>query len=77
MAGGGIVLGVADVLFPNWAGGIPPLLFLLGIALFFDVIVNQQAASGRMAPLAMQSRFIGFLIGAALSIAIPMLSGRA
>jgi hypothetical protein len=73
----GAALGVADIAAPGWTGGVPPLLFLLGAGLAMDILINQQAKAGKWQPLTMQGRFLGFFIGAATSILIPMLSGRA
>ena len=75
MAMAGASLGLADHMAPGWTGGVPSLLFLLGASLAFDVITNQMAANGRIAPLSFQGRVIGFLVGAAAALAIPWLGG--
>lgn len=77
MLAGGLVIGLATVIAPNWSAGIPPLLFLLAVSLVFDVIWNQRVAAGAAAALEFNWRIIGFVAGGALSIAIPYFAGVA
>jgi hypothetical protein len=77
MLAGGLAIGVATVIAPNWSAGIPPLLFLLAVSLIFDVVWNQRVAAGSAPPLPFNWRVIGFLAGGVLSIAIPYAAGVA
>lgn len=71
MLTGGIAMGLATRIWPAWSAGVPPLLFLLGLSLLFDVVVNQWAARGDAMPLSMRGRAIGFIAGGLASVLIP------
>jgi hypothetical protein len=68
---GGIVMGLATRIWPNWSAGVPPLLFLLGVSLLFDIVLNQWAAQGKATPLTTRGRAIGFVSGGLASLVIP------
>jgi hypothetical protein len=74
---GGLVIGLATILSPNWSAGVPPLLFLLAVSLIFDVIWNQRVAAGAAPALEFNWRVIGFLAGGVLSVALPYFAGVA
>jgi hypothetical protein len=72
----GLLLGGLQAAMPDAAiWQLPPLLWLLGASLLFDVAVNQMAARGDAEPLALPWRVAGFLAAAALSILLPRLAG--
>ena len=67
MALGGIALGFASLRWPVIHDGpVPPLMSLLGISLVMDLVIMNRAAEGKMEPLQMNERFIGFMAGALL-----------
>jgi hypothetical protein len=67
MALGGIALALAALRWPVVNDGpVPPLMSLLGVSLVMDLVIMNRAAEGKMEPLQMNERFIGFFVGAIL-----------
>ena len=67
MALGGMALGLASLRWPAiHEGPVPPLMSLLGVSLVMDLIIMNRAAEGKIEPLQMNERFIGFMAGAIL-----------
>jgi hypothetical protein len=76
MLAAGVALAVLFKAQPALGQTIPGLMWLLGVALVFDVALNVMSMQGRAAgPLPMAWRFGGFFAGAILHLATVSLLG--
>lgn len=63
----GLGLGLASLRWPAIHDGpVPPLMSLLGVSLVMDLVIMNRAAEGKMEPLQMNERFVGFFLSAIL-----------
>ncbi|PTM51080.1 hypothetical protein [Phreatobacter oligotrophus] len=63
----GLALAFLLKAYPGLGQAIPGLMWLLGVALVVDIVINTLAMQGRIdAPLAMPWRFGGYFAGAIL-----------
>lgn len=67
----GLALGAAARAYPAFAGGaFPPYVWLLGVSLAFDLILQALARKRAIAPMSMNARAAGFFSGAALYLLV-------
>jgi hypothetical protein len=71
MALAGLVLGFASLHYPVINDGpVPALMILIGVSLLVDLPLLLLASQGRMEPLQIEARFIGFFAAALIYIGI-------
>jgi hypothetical protein len=75
MALAGLALGIASLQFSVIHDGpVPALMILIGISLLIDLPLMFLATEGKIDPLQIEARFIGFIAGALLYMGVRALA---